>query len=298
MKPLLRLGVGLLLLTSAPARGDTVSLTNGRQLTGRVLSQSDTAVTLAVAGGKMDLPRSQIARIDLEPSLEDEYALRYLKIDAGDPEALDGLAAWCGAHRMPTQAQYLRDQAQGIRLDRRFARAKTAADFLEVADWAKEHGFSTEVRRLAASRALELAPRSARALDELARLDREDDEARRAADAETARKLEAREREVRARERAVELAEKALREKSDSPPSPPVRAEEPPPATEPPADDGGEPPQAGVILVRPHPGRPGENANQVVGPGPGGRVPMQPPQKASGSSGSSSGSRPGTTSSK
>src|SRR5436190_17884924 len=89
-----RAGVVLVLLVSGLASADTIALKNGRRIEGRILHRSPSAVTVEVPGGQMDLPRSQIASIEEGLSVDDEYAQRYQKLDASDPDALDSLASW------------------------------------------------------------------------------------------------------------------------------------------------------------------------------------------------------------
>src|SRR5262249_39462099 len=159
------------------------------------------------------LPRSQIATIEERVTIEDEYAQRYQKLDTGDPEALDALASWARAHNLEPRARFLEDHARGVRLEQRFASAKTARDLLDVAAWAPAQGVSPAVRRCVANRALDLEPDSSAARHELALVRDDELAAERAADAERSRELAEREKAVSEREKTLSLREQALRER-------------------------------------------------------------------------------------
>jgi hypothetical protein len=246
VRPLLRLFILLAACSAAPVFADTISLKNGRKIEGYIVSQSSSAVTIQVQGGVMDLPRSQIAEIEAKVSLEDEYAARAIKTDPCDPDALDRLSAWALAHHMELRARYLDDQAKGVRLEKAFARARTARDYLDIVAWARSQGFSTDVRRLAASKALALDPANARAKAELDAIGREEVLAERADSLARERQLEEREKAVADHEKWVATRERALAEAakrgSETPATPPPATgtgdEAPPPPPTPPDDEG------------------------------------------------------------
>jgi hypothetical protein len=62
--------VGVLFALTAAARADTIVLTNGRTVTGRVVTEDKTSVTLEVAAGRgiTVLPRTMVARVDPDAS--------------------------------------------------------------------------------------------------------------------------------------------------------------------------------------------------------------------------------------
>jgi hypothetical protein len=248
VRNLVRVGV-LIAFASAPVLADTISLKNGRRIEGRIVSQSESAVKIEVPGGLMDLPRSQIASIEERLSIEDDYAARYARVPLDDPSALERLAAWARRHQLEEKARALEEHARGIRLEARFAQAKTANDFLEVASWSSAQGFSHDVQRLALSRALEVDPTNATAKRELDLIAREEELEVRAEQLTRERRLEERERAVKERERLVAQLERELHERRTAPP----------PVAEPPEDeeggvrDGGEPPPpdgSGVLILR------------------------------------------------
>ncbi len=212
MSSSLRVGALLVVVTAGLASADTITFKNGRKVEGHILSKSSTQITIEVPGGQMDLPRSQIASIEESLTIEDQYARRALATAPDDPEALEALASWARRNNFEQRARYLEDQAKGVRLEKRFAQAKTASELLDLALWAKSQGFSTDVRRLAVARALRLEPESKTARTLLAQIIEED---KKAFEAERLKELEDRERAVAEREKALALKEKALREKSD-----------------------------------------------------------------------------------
>ena len=252
VRTLVRVGI-LVVFATAPVLADTISLKNGRRIEGRIVSQSESAVKIEVPGGLMDLPRSQIASIEERLSVEDDYALRYARVPLDDPAALERLAAWARRHQLEEKARALEEHARGVRLEARFAQAKTAKDFLEITSWASAQGFSRDVQRLALSRALEVDPTNATAKHELDLIAREEELEAKVEQLTRERRLEERERAVQDRERLVAALERELHERRTAPP----------PGAEPPSDDqeggvGGEqppPPEDGVgvlILRRPH----------------------------------------------
>lgn len=244
-------------LAAGPAHADTIALRNGRRIEGHILSQSPTAVKIEVPGGQMDLPRSQIVSIEESLSIEDQYAQRYLATDQENPDALEALATWARKNDLELRARFLEDHARGVRLDKRFARARTATELLDVAAWAKSQGLSTDVRRLAVARALRLEPKNATARTELALIKDED---RRAFELERLRELAERERAVADREKAVALRERALREKADER-APRAGARTRPPEEAPAAGD--DPSQG---RERPPTSDPGADGNTGKGP--------------------------------
>jgi hypothetical protein len=123
MRTRLATPVGLLLLAfSAPVAGraDTVFLANGRSFEGVVAEETASQVKIRMPGGELSLPKSQVARVEKADS---SYAL------------------------------YL-ERKQALRRD------ASAADWLALARWAREHGLSHGARE-AALKAAQTDPRLA-----------------------------------------------------------------------------------------------------------------------------------------
>jgi hypothetical protein len=112
--------LSLLLLgafAATTASADTVHLTNGKSFEGVIAVVSDTQVRVQMPGGEIRLPRSSVARIDTADSSFSEYL-----------------------HRKEALGKNAR-----------------AADWLELARWAKANGFDSGVRE-AALKAADLDP--------------------------------------------------------------------------------------------------------------------------------------------
>lgn len=95
---------------SAPARSDTVTLDNGKQLEGRVTSDG-TTVTIEMAQGIVKLNKSRVVAIERKNTPSDEFADRAQKIRTqAETDKLDAttqadlwfqLAMWADEKRLP-----------------------------------------------------------------------------------------------------------------------------------------------------------------------------------------------------
>lgn len=138
----------LLLPSLAGARADEVVLTNGRVLRGQVLRSDRRGVLLQTGGGRLELPRSAIARITSGLSPQAELAQRRAALDASDPVAVGALAEWAAAHGLAADARDLQAQARDLGLEQRVARAQredSARAFVSAFHWARQAGVSVEV---------------------------------------------------------------------------------------------------------------------------------------------------------
>ncbi len=101
-------GCALAILLSLPAVADKVTLKDGRTYEGKLVREGATDITLAVViMGKtveMTVPLDQIEKFERTDSLLDQYETRAAKVNAKDPDALVGLAAWCRDNKLPKQA--------------------------------------------------------------------------------------------------------------------------------------------------------------------------------------------------
>jgi hypothetical protein len=88
-------------------RGDTIELANGGRIEGRVTdapSDRNMHVIELTAGGRLTLPRSQVARIDSTSEAEREYT----ELARTSPDTVDAhwkLAEWCRAHKLRDLSQ-------------------------------------------------------------------------------------------------------------------------------------------------------------------------------------------------
>ncbi len=203
---------------AADARADEVFLLNGQSIAGRVESESEREVVLAVKGGTIRLARREVIEIERGPLPEDLYAERAATTDLDDPAAVRGLAGHARDLGLRDVADKLDRTASEVELDAMVAKVKPgdAAGFRAAARFARERGLGRAAERFLFERALEADPkdREARyALDAIAELERieKDDERRRAElDAERQRlELEL----ERARIAAARLREEVERER-------------------------------------------------------------------------------------
>jgi hypothetical protein len=121
--------VGLLTATSL-ARADVIELTSGGRLDGKVV-QSDEAdkslftIDLA-AGGRLTIPRSQVARVDTTSETEAEYE----KLAHASPDTVDAhwnMAEWCRQHKLTSD--YQNHLQRILELDPNHAEARAALGF-------------------------------------------------------------------------------------------------------------------------------------------------------------------------
>jgi len=94
-----------LLLASAPLlHADRITLSNGRVVEGRIVADGETVTIEIGGGGRISLPRGQIAAIERAPTASEALAGKEAALEPGDGEALVRLASWC--------------EAEGLRRDR------------------------------------------------------------------------------------------------------------------------------------------------------------------------------------
>lgn len=171
------LGLALVAALCASARADTIELTNGKKIEGRVVKSSARTVRIEVLGGAIEIPRDQVKAIQEGPTALDEYAERSVKLDWEDPEAIERLARWARFKGLDEQGKNLEQAAAGIRLEKRVAAARHSnnpAVYVAVADWARACGHSRQVRRWLLERALQLDPASRDAKGALKALESEE----------------------------------------------------------------------------------------------------------------------------
>ena len=99
---ILILGAALL---SGGAAGDEVFLKGGGQLSGRIVSRSETKVEVDVGAGRIAVPASSVLRIEEGRSALQEYEERAGRLAGGDVDGWVALGGWADAHGLGTQAR-------------------------------------------------------------------------------------------------------------------------------------------------------------------------------------------------
>jgi hypothetical protein len=87
------------------AGADEVFLKGGGQLSGRVVSQTDTKVEVDVGAGRISVPASTVVRIEKGRSPLQEYEERAAAIAAGDADGWVALGQWADSKGLSTQAR-------------------------------------------------------------------------------------------------------------------------------------------------------------------------------------------------
>jgi tetratricopeptide (TPR) repeat protein len=88
----------VLALAAGAAAADTIQLTNGRTLSGRIVNETPAYVEIEVPYGRMKVPREQIARIDREPPFD-------YHMGQGDLMVRDGLYSQAIAEYRKAEAE-------------------------------------------------------------------------------------------------------------------------------------------------------------------------------------------------
>ncbi len=112
------------------ALGDTLELTNGGRVEGRIVvdaaADKKKYVIELAAGGRLTIPRSQVARIDTTSEFETEYA----ELARKSPDTIEAhwkLAEWCREHKLRDRSQ--QQLARILELDPNHAEARNLLGF-------------------------------------------------------------------------------------------------------------------------------------------------------------------------
>jgi len=95
----------LAMLLPAAASADEVYLKSGGQLSGRVVSRTDTKVEVDVGAGRISVPASSVLRIEEGRSPLQEYEERAGRTAAGDADGWVALGNWAESKGLSTQAR-------------------------------------------------------------------------------------------------------------------------------------------------------------------------------------------------
>ncbi|RMG10138.1 MAG: CAP domain-containing protein [Planctomycetota bacterium] len=102
----------LLLGAGGAALADTVHLSSGGVVRGRIVKETSRGVTVQTAGGLTVVSREDIERIERGASTVERYRAKLRKIDRRDPDARRELARWC--ERRPDGDELARREYRAI----------------------------------------------------------------------------------------------------------------------------------------------------------------------------------------
>jgi hypothetical protein len=190
------------------ARGDTITLVDGRVLEGRATRTANGRVVIKVRLGEVTVDARDVVKIEAGATLDERYEAARAGCDLSDPDDLERLAAWCHDNGLVGRARALAADAGRLRAEqeaarraaelasRRAAAGKDAAALYQTARWAEAESYGDGVVEALLREALLADPEYARAQVAL--------ELR-------AKQVEADRQLALARERAEEQAEEARR---------------------------------------------------------------------------------------
>lgn len=107
----------MIALLSAPVFADEVYLKGGGQISGEIVEQSDTSITVDIGGGTLAVKTSQVVRVEKSVSPLQEYKQKAAAIASGDAAAWRTLARWAEGQALATQAREAWTQALRIQPD-------------------------------------------------------------------------------------------------------------------------------------------------------------------------------------
>lgn len=111
----------------APA--DTVTLTDGRVLTGQV-SEEPGLVVIETAYGTVSIPSQQVLSIEHRPTAQSELADRISQVRPNDPAGLYALGVWASEQGLAAEAEQLWRQV--IQIDHDHADARRALGYVRL----------------------------------------------------------------------------------------------------------------------------------------------------------------------
>ncbi len=95
----------VLALAATPALGDVLFLKGGGKVTGEIVNQTETAVTVDIGGGKMTVPKSSVVRVEKSVSPLQEYRAHAASLAPEDLEGWRDLGRWAASQGLATQAR-------------------------------------------------------------------------------------------------------------------------------------------------------------------------------------------------
>ena len=97
--------VAFLALGAAPLLADEVYLRGGGQISGVIVSRTQSAIEVDIGGGTLTVQKSQVVRIEESISPLQEYRTRAAAVAPGDVEGWRELARWARGRSLSTQAK-------------------------------------------------------------------------------------------------------------------------------------------------------------------------------------------------
>ncbi|MFN0059156.1 MAG: hypothetical protein ACKVX7_11910 [Planctomycetota bacterium] len=132
---------------SERALGDTVLLNNGKSLEGKILFATDPVRIELVSGGVVEIPLSQVKKLEYGPTTRDVLKQREAALKAGDVAALCSLADWCRDNNLA--AEQTRLSWRILELDPDHATTRQALGFRKLgAIWLTEADYQTALGRI------------------------------------------------------------------------------------------------------------------------------------------------------
>ncbi len=128
-------------LFPAPASADVLHMKDGRQLEGKIVENDSKKpeVKFRVQGIVQTFKRSEIARVEVKATKEDEYAEKAKGLSARDADGHFKLGLWCQTEGLVSQAK--KEFQAAIKVDPDHEGARTALGFERVdGQWLDEKG--------------------------------------------------------------------------------------------------------------------------------------------------------------
>ena len=104
--PLALAAAAFWLLSAVPVRADVVTLKDGRQWEGTIVSESAEKVVIDTVGGPVGVARSDIAEVRRGPTRRQQYQERRARVAEDDLEGQLALARWCREQGLRREALY------------------------------------------------------------------------------------------------------------------------------------------------------------------------------------------------
>src|SRR5690606_4674066 len=96
----------LALAGATAAWADVIHLTNGGKYRGRIVTETTRAVTIETTGGKVVVPRDEIAQIVREEDAKSEFQRRYDELKRSpDPDRYYELGVWAQEKELDKRAR-------------------------------------------------------------------------------------------------------------------------------------------------------------------------------------------------
>lgn len=95
----------VLALAATPAVGDELLLKGGGKVTGEIVGETETAVTVDIGAGKMTVPKSSVVQVDRSASPLQKYRAQAASLAPEDVEAWRKLGRWAASRGLTMQAR-------------------------------------------------------------------------------------------------------------------------------------------------------------------------------------------------